>query len=164
MAIKEIGFIKKVIPSDGVYLAKFGNKNVSQDFVRRYYGTFAVLAGLNPCSRDLIDYLVDIMDDDNIIMSNEYTRDKFLEALKESTLLPDGTFIEYSDSNIKKAYQSLVDRDCLIKIKRGVYKVNPEYYFRKSERKRIESIKLILEFKSGVVDSNMKLIYDVQED
>ena len=125
---------------------------------------FCIVAGLNPCSRDLIDYLVDVMDDDNIITSNEYTRDKFLETLKESTIQPDGNFIEYSDSNIKKAYQSLVDRECLIKIKRGVYKVNPEYYFRKSETKRVDSIQLIMEFKSGILDTNMQLIYDIKED
>lgn len=164
MGKKEIRFKKDVKLLDGIYYPKYGKKLVPQDFVKRYYGTFAILAGLNPCSRDLIDYLVDVMDDDNIITSNEYTRDKFLETLKESTIQPDGNFIEYSDSNIKKAYQSLVDRECLIKIKRGVYKVNPEYYFRKSETKRVDSIQLIMEFKSGILDTNMQLIYDIKED
>ena len=164
MKSKELQIVRKVIHVDGVNIPKFKYKDINQDFVRVYYSTFAILAGLNPCSRDLMDYLLETMNDDNMVMSNEYSRDNFLEELKQNTMQPDGTFIEYSDSNIKKAYQLLTERRCLIKIKRGVYKVNPEYYFKKSEVKRLASIKLLLEFECGIRDSSMQLLYGLREE
>ena len=164
MKNEKLQIIKKIVTVDGINIPKYKYKDISQDFVRVYYSTFAVLAGLNPCSRDLMDYLLETMNDDNIVMSNEYSRNNFLDELKQNTVQPDGSFVEYSDSNIKKAYQTLTERRCLFKIKRGVYKVNPEYYFKKSEIKRLESIKLLLEFECGVRDSSMQLIYELKEE
>ena len=164
MAIKEVRFIRSITQTDEMNFPKFGKKDITQDFVKRYYNTFAVLAGLNPCSRDLMEYLVEIMNDDNVVMSNEYTRDNFLAELKTITMQPDNTYVEYSGSNIKKAYQSLTERGCLIKIKRGIYKVNPEIYFKKSETSRMESIKVILEFQGGVRNNKMELVCNINEE
>lgn len=164
MQNSKVKYINKIDIVGDYRYPRYTYKSVESDFVKRYYNAFAVLAGLNPCCRDLIEYLVEVMDEDNIVRSDEYARQNFLALLKEKTRQVDGSFVEYSDSNIKKAFQLLTERKCLIKLNRGTYKVNPEIYFKKSESKRLESIKLLLEFQRGVRDTDMKLMYEVKEE
>ena len=142
-------------------LPNFKSKDLEKLFVRQYYSTLHALAGLNACSRDLINYLITVMDNDNVVRNDSYLRMKFVNTIKESTRQLDGVELTYADSNVRSAFAALTKRECLIKLFKGVYKVNPEFYFRKDEVKRIEAIKLCLEFKNGVRDANMKLVYSV---
>lgn len=163
MGTERIKFINKIDRIEEDNYPRYGYRSVETEFVKRYYSVFAILAGLNPCCRDLMDYLTEVMDDDNMVRSDEYSRQNFLQILKEQTLLPSGEFVDYSDSNIKKAFQTLTERRCLIKLNKGVYKVNPEIYFKKSNIKRLEAIKLTIEFQKGVRNTDMELLYEMNE-
>jgi hypothetical protein len=161
MVEKKVRYIKSIRNFEGVNIPTFKNKDLDKLFVKQYYSTLHTLAGLNACSRDLINYLITVMDNDNVVRNDSYLRMKFVNAIKESTRQLDGVELTYADSNVRNAFAALTKRDCLIKLSKGVYKVNPEFYFRKDEVRRIEAIKLCLEFKSGVRDANMKLVYNV---
>jgi len=161
---RKVQYMDSIRRVGGDNLPKYKYKEVDSSFVKCYYSMYASLVGLNPCSRDLMDYLTEIMDNDNIVRSDSYVRTKFSNYLKSISLKDDGTFVSYADSNVKKAFQTLVDRGCLIKLSKGIFKVNPEIYFRKTETLRMKSIKVTMEFIKGVRDAEMKLMYELKED
>jgi hypothetical protein len=163
---QHIKIIKEVISIDGIKHPKYENKYIDISFVRRYSIAFEYLIGLNSCTKDLFEFLVGHMDDDGFIRSDTYTRNKFHQATKEAAqkLKED---ISYSDSNVKKAFQKLTDRKCLIKVSKGLYKVNPEIYFQKDYElkengkiryKRFQEIKKLIEFERGFRDRSFELI------
>jgi hypothetical protein len=138
---------KVEVLSDGTKTPRFINKSVGIDFVKRYHDAFALLVGLNPCARDLMEYFVNIMDDDNKVTTSDPSRKEFIAAVEKTS----NGEVSYSDSNVKRSIQLLVDRDCLIRKSRGEYIVNPQIYFdpRKTQKDRLDSIKMILEFKAN---------------
>lgn len=155
-------------------IRSIGNENfpvyktlkVDTDFVRSYYNMYASLAGLNPCSRDLMDFLTKEMDDNNIVRSDVYVRTKFLDYIKslKKARERDGKLLSYADSNVKKAFKTLSLNECLIPISKGIFKVNPKIYFKKSDEKRLQSIKVTMEFIKGHRDANMSLQCSLMED
>jgi hypothetical protein len=138
-------------------------KNIESRFVQKYFNILSYLGGLNSCSRDLIDYLTEVMDEDNIVYNNAIIRNNFLTYMKEVTLKKEGTFVVYSDVNIRKSFQTLQEKECLLKLTKGMYKVNPEIFFRGGEKDRIESIKFVMEFNSGVRNPSMETIVTFKE-
>lgn len=167
MRTERVKYVGKIdILNDGFKMPRFHYQSIEQEYVKRYHTVFAILAGLSPCARDFMEYLVNNMNDDNIVTTNEYTRSNFLSVLKSATMTSLGEYVTYSDSNVKKAIQTLVDRNCLIKKGRGIYIVNPEIYFnpRGTQRDRMDNIKMILEFKSGTRDVNMQTLYQISND
>lgn len=167
MKIEKVKYVGKIdVLNDGFKMPRFHYQSIEQEYVKRYHTVFAILAGLSPCARDFMEYLVNIMNEDNIVTTNEYTRGHFLSTLKNATLTESGDYVAYSDSNVKKAIQTLVDRNCLIKKGRGIYIVNPEIYFnpKGTQRDRMDSIKMILEFKAGTRDVNMQTLYQVSSE
>ena len=166
MRTEKVKYVGRVeLLSDGYRTPRWSYYDAEMEYVKRYHTVFAILAGLSPCARDFMEYLVNNMNDENIVTTNEYTRTDFLDALKKATITQSGEFISYSDSNIKKAVQTLVNRSCLIKKGRGIYMVNPEIYFnpKGSQRERLDTIKMVLEFKSGTRDVNLQTLYQVEE-
>lgn len=121
----------------------YNYKSVSSSSYRRYYNTLCVLAGIEKSSRDVLDYICERMDNNNIIHSNAKMRAQFISDIKKWT---DGSLI-YSDSTVKKAFHTLVKKNLLVKTDtRGTLIVNPEYFFKGDEARRISSIQMILEF------------------
>ena len=167
MRTERVKYVGKIdMLKDEIKKPRFQYQSIEQEYVKRYHTVFAILAGLSPCARDFMEYLVNNMNDDNIVTTNEYTRSNFLSVLKSATMTSLGEYVTYSDSNVKKAIQTLVDRNCLIKKGRGIYIVNPEIYFnpRGTQRDRMDNIKMILEFKSGTRDVNMQTLYQISND
>jgi hypothetical protein len=104
-----------------------------------------------------MDYFVNTMNDENVVSTSEYSRNSFITAVEKAS----NGEVTYADSNVKKSIQMLVDRNCLIKKARGVYIVNPQMYFnpRKSQEDRMNSIKMVLEFKAGVDGIDLRTEY-----
>jgi hypothetical protein len=159
-----VRYISKVNNLGECVLLDRTNKEVGQLYFRQYYNVLANLIGLNPCSRDLMDYLAEVMDSSNEINNNIRVRKKFLEVIKDRSMQPDGTFQDYSDMNIMKSFKALVERGCLIKLMKGQYRVNPELFFKGSDKARMESIKITLEFVEGARDPSMKVVTKMKGD
>lgn len=130
----------------GYILPEYAYSDLVMNSTKRYHNCIYLLARLNKCSRDLLDWLTEQMDDNNIIYSNSVVRQKFRDFVKEVTKEE----ISYADVTIKTAFKTLVNRDLLIPKQRGVYQVNPEYFFKGSEKDRISKVILKLEFSKGV--------------
>lgn len=74
----------------------------------------------------MLDFLCEIMDDQNQIANNEQVRNEF------NALLSKVTIPRYSESTIHKSFSRLSKLELLLieSKKRGVYKVNPLYFSR----------------------------------
>ena len=164
-----IKYVKEVEIVDGLSFPRFASKEVECTATKRYHNALLLLFALPDCSRNLMDYLMEKMTDENIIHSNQYTRDSFNGSIyaawlsyfkddckKENSVNynADPTVLasnkKYSDITIRKAFGLLNEKELILRKTRGVYMVNPEYFFKKSEAVRLEKVKLYLEFKSGV--------------
>lgn len=127
------------------------------------------LISLSQKSYRLIHFLVDYMDKNNVVYSNSYFKNRFnnliFGAMKEQYLSEGFTLKEaeekanlhkYSDVSIRKAYSELKNHNLIIQYrdkngddKRGMYWVNPEFFWKDTEKNRNEKIRKILQIESG---------------
>lgn len=138
--------IKEQLGEDGLtlYLPENTNYYYEKKFIKLYQNCLADMMQISGCARHLLDWLVEIMGQINIVNNNQHTRDNF------RTYFNDKTGKEYSDEAIIKAYKQLCSVKFLIPYKRGLFLVNPEYFFNGDEGDRKTLIKLSLEFRAGV--------------
>jgi predicted transcriptional regulator len=148
MKNKKIKYCSKLYSDEetGYILPEYSYSNVVMNFTKRYHNNLYLLARLNKCSRDLIDWLTEQMDNDNIVYSNLVVRDKFRNFISDIT----DKEVTYKDITVKKAFKELTDKGLLINKQRGVFQVNPEYFFNNSDNERIDKIILKLEFQKGL--------------
>lgn len=167
--MKKIQYQHKVDIGDGWRQPRFTTVNVDDRFVKVYDGVIATLLSLPDCAANLITYLSHKMSEDNIVHHNKFTRENFnkfiykvwydhykSEGLEDPHV--EAKLKTYKDNTVKKAFSTLADRGLLIPKTRGMFVVNPEFYFKKSDRARLEKIKVVLEMQSGVRDVNMQII------
>ena len=109
-----------------------------------YYSAIYALVGIPDYARDMMDYCLTMMDEDNMVVVNAIFKERFKGFVSYIT----GELIKpHSDSSIKRGIQILKERSLLIDTGyRGVYVVNPEFFFRKEEEQRIKAIKLMMRF------------------
>lgn len=136
-------YLDKWIDEDGCKIPEYRYKQIVTAHTKRYHNCLYLLAGLNSSSRDLMDYLCEKMDQNNFVHSNETVREDFIQFIKRIT----GDKVEYSHPTVKKSFKILSDKGLLIPRGRGSYIVNPEFFFRKDEKDRLDAIRLILEIK-----------------
>lgn len=138
--------VKERIDDDGlkIYLPENTNYYYEKKFIKLYQNCLADMMQISGCARHLLDWLIETMGQINIVNNNEYTRENFKAYYKSKT----GKM--YGDEVILKSYKQLLDAKFLIKYKRGLFLVNPEYFFNGDEGERKKLIKLTLEFKAGV--------------
>lgn len=148
-----ISYTKDFTTDEGIILPIEGYKAIVRNHTKRYHNCLYLLAGLNTCARNLMDYLVEGMGEDNIVYSNAHIREGFVKFINDAS---EGE-VNYSESSIKKAYSSLTSKGLLRNISRGVYKVNPQYFIKNSDTSRFDMIKIELEFESGK-DTKLKIV------
>jgi len=92
---------------------------------------------LSKAERLLLDYLTEVMDEDNVIHNNAVTRDNFNKLLKRIS------FPNYSISTINKCFSALAKHHLIYKIKgkRGAYRVEPLYFFKGSQENRVKMVR-----------------------
>ena len=167
--MKKVRYMHRIDVHGTERLPRFKDANVDTDFVKMYESVIATLLRLPDCPANLITYLSHKMTEENVVHHNKFTREnfnKFIYKLWYDQYKEDGvanphekaTARQYSDHTIKKAFSTLTDKGLLIPQTRGMFVVNPEYFFKKSDKARLEKIKVVLEMKSGVRDVNMRII------
>lgn len=153
MKNRQVKFCEKLIVDDetGYILPEYAHKDIVMNYTKRYHNCIFLLARLNQCSRDLIDWLTEQMDENNIIYSNIIVRKKFIDFIASITGKDnEDDRVIYSDNTIKAAFKTLSDKGLLISKSKGVFLVNPEYFFKGDEKDRINKIVLKLEFEHGI--------------
>lgn len=119
----------------------------STGHVKRFNNALMLLAGIDGCEKNLMDWLADNMSEKNYVSNNEITRRSFI-AFHEK--YGKGNTKKYSDKTVSIAFQRLSSAEFLIPVTRGVFLVNPMYYYAGDDASRINAIKMVMEFKSGI--------------
>lgn len=114
---------------------------------KRFNAAVCLLMGINGCAHHLIDYLSNNAGESGYVNNNGITRQSFIDFHKRHK--GNGNK-PYSNSAVEKAFIQLADKDFLIPIIKGVFKVNPVLYFNGESEERVKKIKMMLEFTKGV--------------
>lgn len=157
---KVIDYIDGHIAQDGIFIPVVKKKEIKMSNTKRFHNCLHILLGLNKCQRLLMDWLAEEMDDDNMIISDEHMRSKFIKFIE--SIQVEGEILSYKDQTVANAFHDLVSRnDVLIKFSKGRYRLNPEFYWRGSDKERIEAIMMNLQFNSA--STNFKIIKQADE-
>jgi len=108
------------------------------DFVQMYMSFAQTLLKYNPsCEIALLIYGTTHMDKNNYIHMDKRFKDSFNDFCKEYGSKG------FSESHINKSLRNLVNGKSLIKVRRGVYRVNPYDFWRDLTSNRIGELKQI---------------------
>lgn len=121
--------------------------SVATKHTKRFSSAVMLLMGISGCELHLIDWLTDNMTVKNYVNNNGITRRNFIsfyDRYKKKGAK------SYTEETVRKAFQALTAAGLLIPVERGLFQVNPEFFFSGEEAERIKSIKLLMEFKAGI--------------
>lgn len=137
--------LKEIIDKKGekITIPNFDYVTVTKSHIKRYRNCLITLMGISGCPRNLLDYLVDNMSENNIVGNNSMTRNGFMDSCIKAGITV------YSDNTIKEGFKELSKLGLLLPLQRGFYAVNPQYFFSGEENDRVKMIKLTLEFAAG---------------
>jgi len=121
-------------------ILRFSSVKVETTFFKRYYNSIWLLMQLSKSERILLDFLVEKMDDFNYVSNTKQLRNTI-----NKTLCKIG-FEAYADNTFHKGFKSLTELSLIIKKQgRGLYQVNPLYFFVGTEEERQQEIRKNLE-------------------
>jgi len=121
---------------------------------KRFHNCLYLILGVNKLQRILMDWISEEMDDRNMIRNDSHTRGMFASFLTEIQI--DGQNVKYTDQSIANAFHGLYKSGLLIRHNKSVYQVNPKYYWRGSDKERIEVIMMNIQFNSD--STNFRVI------
>ncbi len=125
----------------GLELFKPNSTDIETEFVKRYFNSFHLYVKLSKAECVLLNFLTEIMDDENFVSNNDNTFRIFNNLLKKTGQK------EYSKSTVNKSFSALSYHHAIfpIKGKRGIYQVNPWMFFKGSEEQRVKVVREYLE-------------------
>lgn len=129
---------------------------VVMDNTKRFHNCLYLLAGLSPCARNLMDWLTEEMNGENIVYHTAGSRKSFNDFLGEIT----NKKVFYADQTIKQAWAELSRAGLLIsRPTKATFMVHPKFFFKGSDKARIEKIIAQITFDNKGVD-NFRVYYD----
>lgn len=156
----DISYYDGFYAKDGIMYPKTKHKVIKMTNTKRFHNCLYLILGLSKCERLLMDWLSEEMDDENIIVSDEHMRNKFIKFISSITV--EGKKIEYKPQTVANAFNDLVKReDLLLRYSKGRYKVNPEYYWRGKDEDRLDAIMMNIQFET--TSTNYKIIDQAQQ-
>lgn len=157
----KVKYIKGYRMEHGVKYPVYDYINTITSHTKRYHNCLYLLAGLNGCARDLLDYLTENMDKDNLVTNSRQYRENFISTIKHltSNLVDDNNIpidpTIYKDDTVNKAFQRLAEsripinntkeQSLIIPIGRGTYMVNPMFFSKNNDDRREHIIRLVFE-------------------
>lgn len=108
-------------------------------YVKSYKYNIMVLGNLKLSERHVLDFILEEMNDDNLVTNDLLFKKKFNETMAVFN-------IRYTNNTINKAFVVLVKENLLLKTDmRGVYKINPINFYKNSQAERRIAIRNDLE-------------------
>lgn len=122
-----------------VQKTKQGYVDLDMDYFQFYNAAFNQVASLSSsCSKDFILWVMGRVSEDNGFAYSNRMYAEFNKALG-SIARPKS----YSESTLKAAIRELTDVGIIIRISRGVYRVNPKLFWSSDVADRVRSVKEI---------------------
>jgi hypothetical protein len=159
---KVIDYIKGFDLQNGEVVSVTGKEVIKMSYTRRYHNCLYLLAGLTPCARNLMDYLSEKAQENEkrIVRSDIEARETFNNFMEGITTRDDVKTVKYSDSTIKSAFGELNVSGLLLFVRKGVFEVNPKFFFNGKDEERFKSIQLQIKFNKDVTDFRFLRIRD----
>lgn len=129
---------------DTVKIPEWKSKKVGVSSAKVYIDALPVLLNISPFERLVLDYCVIVMNEDNYVRNDA----DFKTGLNDLFERDEEVINEFSSGVVNKAFSKLNELDILIKKpswKRGLYQVNPLYFFKGSNSARERWVRRILE-------------------
>ena len=124
----------------GLFYLKWLAVMVESANTKRYHNTTALLIQLSKCSRALLDFIIERMDDNNNVNNNSLLKLDFNKIVSKAGHKP------YGSVTVNKAFVELAEHHLLNTTRtKGTYQVNPLYFYNGSEEKRKSLIRKNLE-------------------
>lgn len=157
---KIVDYIDGHALKEGILRPTTKTKEIKMTNTKRFHNCLYLILGLSKCQRLLMDWLSEEMDDDNMIISDEHMRSKFIKFI--SSINVEGKKLSYSDQTVANAFSDLANReDLLMRKAKGRYRINPEYYWRGNDEDRINAIMMQIQFDSE--NTNFKITRKANE-
>lgn len=115
----------------------YDKARICTSHVKEYDDALPIIARTTPASRNLLMFITREMSSEGIIRNDMHTKDKFRRKMKEWT----EDNVRYTGATIDVCFSELVASNLLIRKGKGLFRVNPEYYYRNSDVKRLDSVK-----------------------
>lgn len=141
--------------TDGIIMPVFKTKRVMTTSTRRFNNNIYRTAKLSPATRNLLDYIIQEMDKYNRISNNALFRSNFLHLINSDCN------VNLKEDTVNKGFQELKKAGLLVTMnkKRGVYTVNPIFYFNGPPLKRKHIIEKMLNgIREPYIGCNLKTI------
>lgn len=145
--MKEQNSFKIIINSNTEAFAQFETNESYIEFypntthLQVYKGPHALLADKkhNGCSRTFFNFLLV-----DFYKNNEFTVGRrFFTVFNDWSTSNNGD--EYKENTIWKAIQLLADDELIIKLGKSCYRLNPTYYWKGTQKERIQEIKNLIQ-------------------
>ena len=136
---------------------RWASKYVEGNHTKVYANVIGLLAGLNPCAIMLLIYLIDVIDKRNYVRNTTELKNGFRAAIKKERAQG------FSDTAINRAFKLMTEKKVLYRLhkKRGLYKVNPLYFFKGDEQERVAEIRIDLQRKNiRYINNHLAATYD----
>lgn len=137
--------IDKERSEEDVTLLTFRSVKIETASVKHYSNHLHILAELSGTNRLVLDFILQEMDSNNYIANNSSFKKNFRRTIEQL-----GVERDYSSSTINNAFGNLKKIFVLLKesdLGRGLYRVNPLYFWKGTERSRLELIRQYREYK-----------------
>lgn len=126
--------------SENLELLRHTSVKIDITFTKRYNNSILLLMRLSRAERIFLDFITEEMDDNNYITNSFQIRNKFNALLKKVGQ------DQYAENTIHKTFKNLVETHLLKNcIGRGLYQVNPLFFFKGTEEDRQKCIRKNLE-------------------
>lgn len=140
-----IEYVERYVQEEGIILPVMKSRNIINNHTKRYHNCLYLLAGVGGCARDLMDYLTERMDANNLVRNDIEFRREFIDFIDSITKGE----IKYKDRTVKDGFETLKKKTLILPKSKGIYKVNPEYFVKNNDGSREKMIKIELEFQRG---------------
>lgn len=116
---------------------------VSNTPVKHYGSCLNILIGLSKNTRALLDFILVNMSEENYIHNNNQLKSRFKEIFVKADIK-----VNLKDNTINKAFTELKNHKLILKpykSARGLYRINPQFFWKGTEKDRIRLIRRIKE-------------------
>lgn len=137
--MKKINFRKDVVEGKEFNETIYDFINVETDFTKQYKNTISILFRLTPLATKYILYATENMSLDNIYRHDKFNKQLFVEYLKNIDAI-------CNIGSLDKIAVELVEKGLFYSLGKGIYRINPELFWKDTEDNRVNKIKLSLEF------------------
>ena len=152
--IKRIDYIDGHKVDGDILVPVLKYEEIMMTGTKRFHNCLYLILGLGRLERVLMDWVSEEMDKDNMVRNDFYNRKNFIDFI--SNIEMDGKKNTYIDSSVNTAFSMLQKSGLLISVSKGVYKVNPKYYWNGTDKDRVNQIMVNLEFASA--NTNFRVI------